>query len=189
MKQINYSFIKKHNMKKLMLIAAITITSFGAVAQTGNKEEESIRAIVKTMENAWIEKSGEKFAAVFAPLHDFIVWNGYYFPNQTRQGNAAGHQALFNGVYKKLDVRLKVDKIKFIRNDIALVHTYGGLYEKGKTAPDNPGVLMSMLMEKKDAVWQIISFHNLDLESFEDKETANRSPMPINVMYANWYKK
>jgi uncharacterized protein (TIGR02246 family) len=188
MKQIK-SITKTIRMKKLMLIASITIFSLAAAAQTGNKDEESIRDVVKTMETGWAEKSGEKFASVFAPVHDFVVWNGYYFPNQNRQANAAGHNFLFRGPYKTMDVRLKVDKIKFIRNDIALVHTLGGLYEKGKPAPENPGVLMSMLMEKKDGIWQILSFHNLDLESFQDKEIAAGSPMPASIMYANWYKK
>ncbi len=174
-------------MKKLMLIFTVLTISFASIAQT-EKEEELIKAVVNNVQTGWNEKSGEKYASSFAPVHDFIVWNGYYFPNNTRQGNAAGHQQLFNGVYKNSDIKLKIDKIKFIRSDIAMVHTLGGMYEKGKPTPENPGVLMTMLMEKKDGAWQIISFHNLDLEGFQDKATADRSPMPLNVMYSNWYK-
>ena len=176
-------------MKKLMFIAAVISISFASLAQTTNKEEDAIRTVVKTAETGWVEKSGEKFASAFAEVHDFIVWNGYYFPNQTRQATATVHQGLFNGPFRTLDVRFKIDKIKFIRNDIALVHTYGGMYEKGKAVPENPGVLMTMLMEKKEGEWKIISFHNLDLEGFQDKKIADRSPMPLSVMYAGWYKK
>jgi hypothetical protein len=65
----------------------------------------------------------------------------------------------------------------------------GVSYEKGKEVPKDPGVLMSLLLEKKDSKWQILSFHNLDLEAFQDKETGDRSLMPLNIMYASWYKK
>jgi uncharacterized protein (TIGR02246 family) len=187
--KINYSTINKSNMKKTILMATVITAAMSLNAQTNVKEEDAIRAVVRTVETGWAEKSGEKYASGFAEVHDFIVWNGYYFPNQTRQGTAAGHQNLFNGMYKNMDVKLKVDKIKFIRNDIALVHTYGVLYEKGKPVPENPGVLMTMLMEKKQDEWQIISFHNLDLEAFQDKEVGDRSPIPLNIMYAGWYKK
>lgn len=176
-------------MKKLMFIAVVISISFTSMAQTTNKEEDAIRAVVKTVETGWIEKSGEKYASAFSEVHDYIVWNGYYFPNMTRQANADGHQNLFNGPYKNVDVKFKVDKIKFIRNDLALVHSYAGTYEKNKGAPENPTALITMIMEKKDGAWQIISFHNLDLESFQNKEIADRSPMPLNVMYAGWYKK
>ncbi|MEP7377466.1 MAG: SgcJ/EcaC family oxidoreductase [Chitinophagaceae bacterium] len=179
----------KTTMKKTIIMATLISAAMTVHAQTNTNDEDAIRTVVKTMETGWNEKSGEKYASIFADTHDFIVWNGYYFPNQTRQGTAAAHQNLFTGIYKNSDVELKVDKIKFIRKDIALVHTYGGMYEKGKQLPENPGVLMTLLMEKKDAKWQIISFHNLDLEGFQDKAIAERSPFPFSVMYAGWYNK
>jgi len=166
-----------------------TLASATLSAQTGNADEQAIQKIVTTMETAWAQKNGELFSSVFAETHDYIVWNGYYFPNMTRQGNAGAHQNLFNGVYKTYDVKFKIDKIKFIRHDLALTHVYGGGFEKGKTPPENPGVFMTMLLEKKDGTWKIISFHNMDLEAFEKKEIADHSPMPLNVMYAGWYKK
>jgi uncharacterized protein (TIGR02246 family) len=176
-------------MKKTILMATIISAAMTLNAQNTNKEEELIRTVVKTIENGWIEKSGEKFSSVFAEVHDYIVWNGYYFPNMTRQANANAHQGLFNGPYRTVDVKFKVDKIKFLRSDLALAHIYGGTYEKGQAVPENPTVLMTMILEKKDNVWLIISFHNLDLEAFQNKETAERSPMPLNIMYAGWYKK
>jgi len=168
-----------------MLSTAITAS---ALAQPANADEQAIQKIVSTMETGWVEKKGDVFASVFADVHDYIVWNGYYFPNMNRQGNAAAHQGLFNGVYRNYDVKFKIDKVRFLRNDLALVHVYGGGYEKGKT-PEHPTVLMTMIIEKKDGDWKVISFHNMDLEAFENKEIADRSPMPLNVMYAGWYKK
>lgn len=151
-------------------------------------DEQAIKTVVSTMESGWTQKSGEKYSSVFADVHDYIVWNGYYFPNMSKQQNAAAHQELFNGVYRTFDIRLKVDKIRYLRPDLALVHVLGGGYTKGEAVPEHPGVLMSMVMEKKDNNWKVLSFHNLDLLAFADKQVAERSPMPLKVMYANWYK-
>lgn len=151
-------------------------------------DEQAIQKIISSMETNWAQKNGEAFASVFADVHDFIVWNGYYFPNQTRERNAQAHQGLFNGPYRTYDIKLKIDKIRFLRPDLALVHVLGGGYQKGEAVPENPGVLMSIIMEKKNGSWKIISFHNLNLEAFTNKEMEQQSPMPLKVMYANWYK-
>lgn len=165
----------------------LTAISTSVIAQN-NADEQAIRKIINTMETGWTQKSGETFSSVFADGADYIVWNGYYFPNMSKQQNAAAHQGLFDGPYRTYDITLKIDKMRFLRPDLALVHVYGGGYTKGSAVPENPTVLMTMIVEKKDGAWKIISFHNLDLEVFTDKETAERSPMPPKLMYANWYK-
>ncbi len=170
----------------LIMFTAIASTAIG---QNTNADEQAIRNLITTMETGWVQKNGETFSSVFADTHDYIVWNGYYFPGMSRKANAAAHQHLFDGPYKTFDVKFKIDKIRFIRTDLALVHVYGGGYEKGKSVPENPNILASMLMEKKDGGWKVIAFHNLDLEAFENKTIGERSPMPLNVMYAGWYKK
>ena len=172
-------------MKKAILIM-LTAISTSVMAQNA-ADEQAIKKVINTMETGWVQKNGEIFSSVFADTHDYIVWNGYYFPNMSKKQNAAAHQGLFDGPYRTFDVEFKIDKIRFVRPDLALVHVYGGGYQKGQPAPENPTVLMSILMEKKED-WKIISFHNLDLFAFTDKETGERSPMPLKVMYANWYK-
>ncbi len=48
---------------------------------------------------------------------------------------------------------------------------------------------MTLLLEKKDGKWQIISLHNLDLETFQNEDIKKGMPFPAEVMYASWYKK
>jgi len=153
------------------------------------EDEKAIKEIVASMEEGWMRKDGKKYASGFAETHDFIVWTGYYFRNTTKAMTAAGHQRLFDGIFKTIDIRLKVDKIKFIRPDIALTHVIGVSYTKGQELPKNPGVLMTILLEKKNSTWQIISFHNLDLETFQNEDIKKGMPFPAEVMYASWYKK
>lgn len=177
-------------MKKVFLnLIVILLFSLSANAQRTKANINAITTAINTMQKGWNEKSGEKYASVFADKHDFIVWNGNYFPNTTKTSTAAGLQGLFDGPGRMYDLKLKIDKIKFIRSDIALVHVLGASYEKEKEIPKDPGVLMSLLMEYKNKKWEIISFHNLDLEAFQDDEVKKRLPFPAEVMYASWYKK
>lgn len=175
-------------MKSLICLSLVTAVALQLNAQT-SADEQAIRANISTMQEGWNAKSGEKFASVFYEVHDFIVWNGYYFPNSTRQMTTRSHQGLFDGPFRNFDIALKVDKIKFLKPDIALTHIIGAGYTKGEAIPENPTVLMSIIMQKKGDSWKIISFHNLDLFMFEDKATMEHSPMPPQAMYANWYKK
>lgn len=150
-----------------------------------NEDEPAVRALINTLETGWNNKSGATFSSVFADVHDYIVVNGMYFSNWTRKGNEAAHQGLFNGMYKNFNIQLKVDKITLLRLDLVQVIVIGGGYEKGGALPENPGIIMTILAEKKTDSWKIISFHNHNLEP----DIKERSPMPLTVMYASWYKK
>jgi len=114
-------------MKGLICLSLVTAVVLQTNAQT-SADEQAIRANIATMQEGWNAKSGAKFSTAFAEVHDYIVWNGYYFPNMTPQMNAGAHQGLFSSVYKTTDIQLKVDKIKFIRSDLALLHVYGATY-------------------------------------------------------------
>lgn len=175
-------------MKHLFHLTALLLLSQSLFAQTSNqKEEAAIRELVQTMADAWSEGNGEKFASAFANEHDYVVWNGYYFKGFNPQGNAAAHQGLFESVYKNTDHYATLDKIRFIREDIALIHVLAAVAGKGEGRPANPEVLWTGLLEKKDGKWKIISFHNLDLEIFQDDRTRQNAPMPPEAMYASWY--
>ena len=172
-------------MKKIIIMAATVMASAMAFSQTGSKDEQAVRSIITTLEKGWNSRSGETFASVFADVHDYIVVDGLYFSNWPRQANQAAHQGLFDGIYKNYDIKLKVDKVSFIRPDLAMIYAIGGGAETGKPMPEDPGIIMTVLAEKKADGWKIISFHNHNLEATKNK----RSPMPLNVMYASWYKK
>ncbi len=105
-------------------------------------------------------------------------------PNFTQKANAATHQGLFESVLKEHKLKLKIDKISFIRKDLAMVTALGAGYNKAETMPTDPGIIMTILAEKKEDTWKIISFHNHEINMAELKQRR----VPIDQMYANWYK-
>lgn len=174
-------------MEKLLMLSffffGILATSY---AQINNSDKDAIYAIVRDMEQGWNTNNGETFARGFAPTHDYIVVNGIYLSNQSKERNAMAHQGLFDSVYKTTDLRLIVDKMTSIREDLVLLHVFGATYEQNTPVPENPKVIITMLVEKKNNDWNIISFHNSDIEIFEPG-TPNRSPVPVEVMFGSWY--
>ena len=183
-------------MKSIIFFSAFTLAiifSNALVAQAElSLDETAIHNVIQGMEDAWAAKNGEVFASYFADDHDFIVWFGLYFPNSNRAENAGNHQGIFNTIYKNWDVELRVDKMRFIRPDLVLVHALGTGHDKGLEVPAVPSVIQSILLEKIEAGWQIISFHNLDIEY----EKVLRNPEPTEEEklayakehYAGWFK-
>ncbi len=175
-------------MKSVFLFAlASTITVSGAVAQK-NTDEAIIRSIVSDMAEGWSTGSGERFAAPFSENHDFVTWHGYYMAGINRAANARAHQGIFNTIYKDTKHWATVDKVRFVREDLALVHVYSAITAKGEPRPENPAVFWSALFEKQGDSWKIISFHNMDLEVFQNEQMLKGSPVPPRGMYANWYQ-
>lgn len=172
-------------MKTSFSLLAV-LFSIPLISQSAD-DEKAIRQVMQTISEGWTNGSGEQYASVFADDHDFIVWTGYYLKNINRQKNAASHQAIFDTFYKGTQMHYVIDKIKFIREDVALVHVLGALSLKTESRPKDPQVLWTSLLEKTNGSWKIISFHNLDLEVFKDEGIKNGAPMPAEVMYASWY--
>lgn len=126
--------------------------------------EQSVLELVHKRESAWNAKDGFAFAAPFADDHNYVVWNGMYFPNANKDFNANAHQGLFKGPYRTMDLAIRLDKIRNITEDLKLVHLLITHHQKEEEIPDYPLLLVTMLVSKTDDVWKIISFHNLNIE-------------------------
>lgn len=176
-------------MKSLLLSVLIPFTVMAAsFAQSNVTDQDAIKKILNAMEQGWNEKNGQLFASGFDTEHDYIVWNGLYFQNMSREDNARSHQGLFDGVYKNTTMRLIADNIEFVREDLAMVYALGAVYDKGTPAPNDPEVLITMLMEKDNGEWKVIAFHNSDIEiSFAPGEQTG--PIPPQQMFKTWYQK
>jgi uncharacterized protein (TIGR02246 family) len=184
----NYSTINKTIMKKTIFMATLISAAMTVNAQTNSKDEQAIRDIVTSMQKGWNAKDGKTFASGFAAVHNYIVINGMYLSAINPEINANSHQGIFNSIYKTTDLELKIDKITFVSPGLALVYVLGATYQKGAALPENPGAMISMVVEKKNDDWKIISFHNCPIQvSFKPGDEA-QNPVPPKVMYASWYK-
>ncbi|MEZ4778446.1 MAG: SgcJ/EcaC family oxidoreductase [Flavobacteriaceae bacterium] len=173
-------------MKKLVFIFTFAIIANTISAQS-KKDEQDIKNTIQLLQKGWNAGSGKIFASAFSEPHDFIVWNGYYMKNNTVENNEKSHNFIYQKFYKDTQLFYTIDKIKYLSNDIALVHMLGAVVSNTEQKPTDPQVLISMVIQKDNGNWRIVSFHNLDLEVFQNEETKKNAPLPVQVMYSSWY--
>lgn len=176
----------------LYLIIWVLMIATGYGQGQGTPDEMAIHQIVQDMQDGWNTKSGEKFASHFAADHSYVVWNGLYMAHADPVTNAQIHQGLFYGVYKSMYLNMKVDNIRFVKPDVAMVHVLLNTWEGDEKAPNFPTHLITMLMVKNGNIWEITSFHNLNIEYVELLRKAEPAAEEIAAFskenYPRWYK-
>ena len=153
-------------------------------------DDRSIREIVKQIEAAWNASDSAGFAAPFAPDADFVD-----ILCRRHQGRAvieAGHRQIFDTIYKGSRCEYKVERIRFVRPDVAVVFTRARLLSSLGAEVDNPlrdsyeGEGMqeaqarpTLILAKDLGNWRIVAFQNTKIaeaisESEKNPESAAR---------------
>ncbi|MAT53806.1 MAG: hypothetical protein CMN32_04950 [Saprospirales bacterium] len=175
----------------LNLIFTIMLTNTAFSQSAFSADEQAIHQIVQDLQDGWNAKSGEQWAAHFADDHSYVVWTGLYMPHMNREQNAQAHDGLYNSVYKDMDTQFKVTQVRFIEPHVAMVHCLANSRYGDQPFPDYPELLQTMLMVKNGDAWEIVSFHNLDIEY--DKLLRKPEPAPEEKLayakenYPGWF--
>jgi uncharacterized protein (TIGR02246 family) len=121
-------------------------------------EERALRGLVYQLEGAWNAADGAAFAALFADDADFIhILGGYY---AGRAAIEAGHRMIFGTICKGSTVRYSVEKIKFLRPDVALVFLRQNLQFAENGVARELDARPTMVAENADGKWRIIALQN-----------------------------
>ncbi|MCB0606887.1 MAG: SgcJ/EcaC family oxidoreductase [Lewinellaceae bacterium] len=175
MKTITFSFT---------ILFAIAFSNILTAQSELSPDEMAIRQVMHGIQDGWNNKSGEQFAAQFAADHSIVVWTGMYMPHLTPEVNAQAHQGLFDSVFKTHYMDLKVDNVRFVKPDVAMVHALVSTREGSEKAPDYPQLLATSLLVKNGDKWEIVSFLNLNIEYNE----LLRKPEPADEEIAAFAK-
>jgi uncharacterized protein (TIGR02246 family) len=117
-------------------------------------DEKALHEMVYHLEAAWNAADGQSFAEAFAEDADFIhILGGYY---TGRAAIEAGHRMIFGTIYKGSTVRYSVEKIRFLRPDVAIVFLRQYLqFQEGGTERDLEA-RPTLIAEKNDGGWRIV---------------------------------
>jgi uncharacterized protein (TIGR02246 family) len=121
-------------------------------------DERALHGMVYELEQAWNAADGAAFAAPFAEDADFIhILGGYY---TGRAAIEAGHRMIFGTIYKGSTVRYGVERIGFLRPDVALVflRQHLQLFEDGQ--PRELEARPTIVAEKAEDKWRIVAMQN-----------------------------
>ncbi|HLI64002.1 MAG TPA: SgcJ/EcaC family oxidoreductase [Terriglobales bacterium] len=121
-------------------------------------EERALHAMVYQLEAAWNSADAAAFAALFAEDADFIhILGGYY---SGRDAIEAGHRMIFGTIYKGSTVRYSVEKIRFLRPDVAMVFLRQYLQFAEAGVARELDARPTIIAEKVAGPWRIALMHN-----------------------------
>jgi uncharacterized protein (TIGR02246 family) len=143
---------------------SLAVSAGGGQSPGAHAEDEAaIRKIVGRIQDGWNRGDGQAFAAPFAKTADYVIVNGMRIKG--REEIAAGHQRIFETIYKNSHNTGTVQSIRFIRPDVAVVHIEWHLkLSEGDTARESRA-MSSMVMTKENGQWTVIAFHNTPIKS------------------------
>ncbi len=121
-------------------------------------DERALHGMVYQLEQAWNAADGAAFAEPFTEDADFIhILGGYYVG---RSAIEAGHRMIFGTIYKGSTVRFSVEKVRFLRPDVALVfmRQYLQFFEDGH--PRELEGRPTIVAQQADGKWKIAALQN-----------------------------
>lgn len=128
---------------------------------TNPADEAAVRNLYTELMDGWNRGSGEAFAAVFTEDGDLVAFDGTHF--EGRKEIAPFHQDLFDKWLKGTRLVGRVEDVRFLSLDVALMHAVGSTIMRGKSAPsperDSVQTLVAV-REKGDGEWRLAAFQN-----------------------------
>ena len=126
--------------------------------RTSDERRTRTARMVYQLEAAWNAADGTSFAALFAEDADFIhILGGYY---AGRAAIEAGHRMIFGTIYKGSTVRYSVEKIRFLRPDVAIVLLRQFLQFRRRRRCERVEARPTIVAEKVDGNWRIAALQN-----------------------------
>jgi uncharacterized protein (TIGR02246 family) len=121
-------------------------------------DTDALHKIVANMQDAWNVGDGARFAQDLAEDADFVNIRAEH--HQGRDVIAAGHQGIFDTIYKGSTNRYEVKSARALSPDTALVHVDSTLECPTGPLTGTSRALFSMVARRKGGAWEIVSFHN-----------------------------
>ena len=117
-----------------------------------------IDSMVEQLVRAWNTADGSAYAAPFTEDADFVTVYGFHAKG--RGAIAAGHDGIFQGIYRGSNIRMEVEHVRELSPDVLLVHLRAHLsVPEGKMAGEHVAVPSLVLTRGGDG-WQIAALHN-----------------------------
>ena len=158
-------------MRNSLIVVALLIASSLSVSGQGNisgnapnaADEAAIRALLQKCIEGWNKGSGEAFAAQFAEDSDFVSANGMHIKG--RKQNASHHQQIFDTFFKGTRLWAQVKSVRFLRPDVALLHTQGTILRPGESdASPEPASIQTLTVSKHGNEWLVDAFQNTPIQ-------------------------
>ncbi len=121
--------------------------------------ETALHDLYRELMDGWNRGSGEAFAAAFTEEGDLVAFDGTHFKG--RQEIAPFHQELFDKWLKGTRLVGRVESVRFLSPDVALMHAVGGTMMRGKSKPSpERDSIQTLIAVREGDQWRIAAFQN-----------------------------
>jgi len=141
-------------------------------------EEQALRDMVARLENAWNSADSASWANLFADDADFIHILGVHYNG--RASIEAGHRAIWSTIYKGSQAGYRVEKIRTIGRDAAVIFVVGELTFFDNGVERHIKARPTLTVQKRNESWQIVAFQNTlvaeAMTAFDKEGLVDRHP-------------
>lgn len=121
--------------------------------------EASVRDLFQRLLDDWGRGDGQAYGSRFTEDADYISFDGSH--NRGRKAISSSHQQLFDKFLKGTRLMGKIENVKFLSSEIALVYATGSTVMQGKTKPSpERASIQTLVAVKRDGEWLFAAFHN-----------------------------
>ena len=122
-------------------------------------DEAQIRALFEDLLSDWGRGDGEAYGSRFTGNADYVAFDGTR--TRGRQKIAASHQRLFDKYLKGSRLTGRIESVKFLGPDTAMVHATGNTLMRGKSKPSpERHSIQTLVAVREDDGWRFAAFHN-----------------------------
>lgn len=124
-----------------------------------NADEAAVRGLLGQMIEGWNRGSGDEFAAAFAEHGDLVAFDGTHF--RGRPEISTFHQELFDKWMRGTRLVGRIESVRFLGPDVALMHAVGGTVMRGKTEPSTArDSIQTYVAARENGEWHLAAFQN-----------------------------
>jgi uncharacterized protein (TIGR02246 family) len=144
---------------------------------------DAIRALLDEQERAWRAGDAEAFSRAMAPGVVFTNVVGLF--SIGREGFEAQHRHIFATFYKGSTLRQTVERITYVRPDVAIVNTltqvtgFGALPSAIPTSGGTLTTRLEQVLVREHGGWQIAAFHNVVVHPDAAAAAPPRGDVPV----------
>jgi len=130
-------------------------------------DEEAVRGLYQELMDGWNKGSGEDFAAAFTEDGDLVAFDGTHFKGCKEI--APFHQELFEKWLKGTRLVGRVEEVRFLSQEVALMHAVGSTVMRGKSEPSpERDSIQTLVAVRQDGKWRLAAFQNTRVRSMRN---------------------
>jgi uncharacterized protein (TIGR02246 family) len=122
-------------------------------------DEAVVRTLYQRLMDGWNDGNADAFAAPFAEDGDLVAFDGTHFKG--RSDIVAFHHRLFQTYLKGTRLTGEVTDLRFLNNNVAVMHAAGSTIMRGKSFPSpERDSIQTLVAVRLNGSWQLAAFQN-----------------------------